>query len=266
MGRTDTSGNGERATADPTNNSTHGYVCVPCEFDTHLTWAKIDAWAAHPEFQRLISSYLAKAYGADLIRVGFNGTHAAGTTNKTNFPMLQDVAKGWLQHIREDAPERRFFEDAPASAHIYHGTHASNEYKNIDAIVTDAVNSFLPDWARSAPLVAMVGYQMLDDKYFNLINDNDKPTEVNAAQIIMANKKLGGLPAYQVPFMPAGTILITTFDNLSIYEQSGKRRRHIKDAPESDRIEDYQSANQAFVIEDLDYACMIENIVQKDAA
>jgi hypothetical protein len=39
----------------------------------------------------------------------------------------------------------------------------------------------------------------------------------------------------------------------------------VKDEPEYDRVTDYQSSNEAYVIEDLEYACLIENIEQHDA-
>jgi hypothetical protein len=63
-----------------------------------------------------------------------------------------------------------------------------------------------------------------------------------------------------VPYFPTAKVFITRYDNLSIYEQETGRRRHIKEVPERDRIEDYQSSNDAYVIEDYDFACLVENI------
>ena len=40
----------------------------------------------------------------------------------------------------------------------------------------------------------------------------------------------------------------------------GKRRRAVIDNPKRDRIETFESSNDAFVIEDLGKACLIENI------
>ena len=55
--------------------------------------------------------------------------------------------------------------------------------------------------------------------------------------------------------------MVTTFDNLSIYWQEGARRRNLKDAPERDRIENYESSNDAYVVEDYGRGAMAENIV-----
>jgi len=76
----------------------------------------------------------------------------------------------------------------------------------------------------------------------------------------MSTKRLGGLPAVQVPFFIPGGVLVTRLDNLSIYYQNGKRRRAIIDNPKRDRIENFESSNDAYVVEDYDYAAMAENI------
>lgn len=55
-------------------------------------------------------------------------------------------------------------------------------------------------------------------------------------------------------------MLITSFSNLAIYIQNGTARRQIIDNPKRDRIEDYQSASEAFVVERYEAGCLIENI------
>lgn len=42
-----------------------------------------------------------------------------------------------------------------------------------------------------------------------------------AADLIISQKRLGGLQAIRVPFFPDNTILITRLDNLSLYWQDG---------------------------------------------
>ena len=67
-----------------------------------------------------------------------------------------------------------------------------------------------------------------------------------------------------MPYFPDNAILITRFDNLSIYFQDGARRRRVVDEPKRDRIENYESSNDAYVIEDLGLAALVENIELKD--
>ena len=78
-------------------------------------------------------------------------------------------------------------------------------------------------------------------------------------------KKIGGKKAVAVPFFPANALLITSLDNLSIYAQEGTRRRQIKDEPALDQIEDYQSVNEAYVVEDYGRSALVENIVMGPA-
>ena len=138
---------------------------------------------------------------------------------------------------------------------------AASDYRNLDALVFDAVSNLLPAWAQEDPsLVAIVSRDLLADKYFPLVNANHEPTEALAADLIIAAKRIGGLAANRVPFFPAASILITRLDNLSIYEQAGKRRRTVVDNAKRDRVETYESSNDAYVVEDFDYACLIENI------
>ncbi|WP_298844331.1 P2 family phage major capsid protein, partial [uncultured Salinicola sp.] len=57
-----------------------------------------------------------------------------------------------------------------------------------------------------------------------------------------------------------GTIFITALSNLSLYWQTGSRRRYLRDKPERKRVENYESSNDAYVVEDYGFGCVIENI------
>ena len=63
-----------------------------------------------------------------------------------------------------------------------------------------------------------------------------------------------------MPFFPAGVLKVTTLDNLSIYFQEGARRRAIQDNPKRDRIENYESSNDAYVVEDYGRGAIAKNI------
>ena len=63
-----------------------------------------------------------------------------------------------------------------------------------------------------------------------------------------------------VPNFPANAILVTPLKNLSIYYQTSGERRHIKDAPERDQLESYQSKNIDFIVEEYGAAVLVENL------
>lgn len=257
-GRTDTS-SADRQTRDVSSLDAQGYECRKTDFDTHITYGKLDAWAKFPNFQTMLRDVIVRQQALDRIMIGFNGTSAAATTNRTENPLLQDVNIGWLQSYRENAPERVLDEVTADSGKVTVGS--SGNYKNLDALVYDVVNELIDPWHReSTDLVVICGRKILADKYFPLLNQDLEPTEQRAADLIISAKRMGGVPAVRAPFFPDGTLFITTLDNLSIYYQNGARRRHIVENPKRDRIENYESSNDAYVVEDFGAGCLVENI------
>ena len=263
--RTDTSGAGTRSTQDATSMTDDGYVCKQTNYDTHLRYATLDAWAKFPDFQARVRDSVLQRCALDRIMIGFNGNSAAATTNRATNPLLQDVNIGWLQKLRANAAARVMVQGAVANK-VSYGTHADADYKNLDALVYDAYKSLLDPWFAEDPLlVAIVGRDLMHDKLFPLVADNDAPTERLAADIVISQRRLGGLTAMVAPHFPAGKVLVTRLDNLSIYYQDGARRRAVVDKPEKDRVEFFESSNDAYVVEDYGMCALVENIEVKDA-
>lgn len=259
-GTTDTAAQ-DRQTTDISTIDGQGYHCTKTDFDTHITYGKLDAWAKFPDFQTRIRNAILIRQALDRIMIGFNGASRAATSNKVTNPMLQDVNKGWLQHYREQAPQRVLSEVVAASGQVTYGD--GGDYANLDAIVFDAVNNMIEPWYQEDPeLVVVCGRSLLADKYFPLVNTNQAPTEQLATHLIVSQKRIGNLPAMRVPFFPADALMVTTLDNLSIYWQEGARRRTVVDNAKRDRIENYESSNDAYVVEDYGRGCVVENIAE----
>lgn len=290
-GRVDTSGAGVRNPSDPTDSAIkRQYVCEQTNFDWSQRYALLDAWRHRPEFQTLMRDSILAQQGRDRIMIGWHGTSVAATTDRAANPMLQDVNIGWLHKIRTHAPAQVFddgsltvetdgtnnaalkaiyvkagvplFDPQAAFDDPNGSTEASADYSSIDALVLDA-KRLLPEWHRGdTELVVIVGHDLVDDKYFNIAQETGATaTEVEATdRILRSTKMIGGLPAVRVPFFPANAILITRLDNLSIYWQEETRRRMLKDEPEKDRVANYESVNEAYVVEDYELCVLVENI------
>lgn len=236
----------------------NGYECKKTNYDTAIKYATLDAWAKFPDFQTRVRDVIVKRQALDRIMIGFNGVSAAATTDLAANPLLQDVNIGWLQHIRTDAPAR-VMDDGAVAGKITVGP--TGDYKNLDALVYDAYQTLLDPWYREdGGLVAIVGRALMHDKLFPLVSDPEAPTEILAADIVRSQRRLGGLPGVTVPYFPANKVLITRFDNLSIYFQNSARRRKVEDNAKRDRIENYESSNDAFVVEDYGLSALVENI------
>lgn len=249
----------DRATRDVTVMDEQGYVCTQTNFDTHLTYAKIDAWAKFQDFQTRIRDAILRRQALDRIMIGFNGTSRQATSDFGTNQLLQDVNIGWLQKYRTHASDRVLAEVVAESGKVTVG--ATGDYKNLDALVFDAINNMIEPWYQEdGGLVAIMSRDLLADKYFPLINTANPPSEQAALDMVISQKRVGGVQAVRVPYMPAGKIFITSLENLSIYWQEGARRRTVVDNAKRDRIENYESSNEAYVIEDYGFGCLVENI------
>lgn len=252
--RTDTSVS-DRQTRDISDMSNREYLCAKTDFDSHIKYNKMDMWAKFPNFQNMMRDNVIKQIARDRLMIGWNGTSRAANTDFANNQLLQDVNIGWLQKLRNDSPERVL-----AGVKISN-TLADPDFKNIDAAVLDAIDLLDPWYQESSDVVCICGRSLVTDKYVALVNDNNTPTEKQALNMMLSNKQIGAKRTVVVPYFPANSILLTPLDNLSIYWQEGTRRRTIEDNAKRDRVEDYQSVNEDYVIEDLGACAFLDNIV-----
>ncbi|WJR28919.1 phage major capsid protein, P2 family [Pseudomonas mosselii] len=269
--RTNTAAGNRRNPADVSQLTKDVYACKQTNFDTAFPYALLDAWAKFPDFQVRLTNAIIERQSLDRIMIGFNGTSAALATDRANNPLLQDVNKGWLQKIREGAADHVMDEGAVAGKVTVGGTKVikvagvdteiSGDYQTLDGLVFDAIQMLAP-WHRSRPdLVVLVSRDLMHEKLLKAVEKGAASNqEENAAQEIVSRARLGGLPVVDAPFFPEGTVLVTFLKNLSIYWQEDARRRHLKDEPEFDRIADYQSSNDAYVIEDFEAVALVENV------
>lgn len=248
----------DRQAKDPTSMDERSYLCRKTDFDTAIKYQKLDQWAKFKDFYGRFSAQIQKRQALDRIMIGFNGTSIAATTDIVANPKLQDVNKGWLQKMREENAARVMSSGATVGK-ITIG--ATGDYKNVDALVMDLTNEMIDEVHQDNPdLVVLCNRKTVADKYFPLVNKDQENSEKLAADIIISQKRMGNLPVYAVPFFPENAILVTTFDNLSIYVQEGSRRRTVVDNAKRDQIENYESSNEDYYIEDLGLAAMAENI------
>lgn len=266
--RTNTDVN-DRQTADPTGLVSRRYKCEETDYNTHIKWAQLDMWAKFPDFETRIRDVIINQEALDRIMIGWNGTHVAVTSDKAANPILQDLNIGWLQSLRLEAPQQVMgsttvagASDAVAGVTTAHPIKVGpdQEYKNYDAVVMDLIE-FLDPWHRErTDLVVICGRKLLHDKYFPVVNQSNKPTETLASDIVVSQKRIGGLPAVRVPFFPDNAMLVTTLDNLSIYVQEQSRRRKMEDNAKRKRVENYESSNDDYIVEDFGLAAFAENI------
>ncbi|MFJ2365919.1 phage major capsid protein, P2 family [Pseudomonas sp. NPDC087697] len=246
----------DREAKDFSDLSGLDYELFHTESDVGLSFAKIDSWAKFPDFADRYSAAVQRQIALDRIMIGWHGTHAAPQTDIIANPMLQDVNKGWLQIAREQIPAQVLKEGA-AAGKITLGT--GGDYANLDALVHDVKQMIDPVFRDAGDLIAIIGSDLLaNDKGKLYAKQGDTPTEkerIEGAQVIAT---YGGLPSFVIPHFPATGVVVTSWDNLSLYFQDSSWRRHLIENPKRSRVEDYNGRNEGYVIEQLEKFAAIE--------
>ncbi|SIR15405.1 phage major capsid protein, P2 family [Pseudomonas flexibilis] len=246
----------DRVAKDMVDLDALGYELFHTESDVGLPFATIDSWAKFPDFQQRYTAAVQKQIALDRIMIGFNGISAAIQSDIVANPMLQDVNKGWLQIAREQIPQQVLSEGATPGK-ITLG--AGGDYANLDALVHDVKQMIDPVFRDAGDLVAIIGSDLLaNDKAKLYANQAGTPTEKERIEEQQVIATYGGLPAFMVPFFPATGVVITSWDNLSLYYQDSSWRRHLIENPKRSRVEDYNGRNEGYVIEQLGKFAMIE--------
>ena len=242
-GRTDTRGEGERTPRDVLGLTRFGYELKQTNSDVYMRYNTVDVWAKFPDMAERYARYVQERIANDMELIGWYGESAADNTDLAAHPQLEDVNKGWLQYMRENLPANVLSEGGTAGE-IRLG--AGGDWPNLDVAVNDLLQG-IPEYMRTG-LVALIGADCIaQEKAALYAVVGGKPTEKALAAASLTT--FGGLPWLTPSNFPARGLVITSLDNLSIYQQADSWRRQIVDKPSKDRVEDYNSRNEGYVVE-----------------
>ena len=253
IGRTDTSGAGTRTAKSLTSTDDNAYTLKQTNFDVALRYSTVDAWSKFPDFAERYNRAVRQAIGNDRLKVGWVGTSAAATTAAGD---LSDVNVGWLEQIRTYNAGAQYVLGAAGSVTLGGAT-----FPNLDTLVFDALGRIEAAHRDAPDLVVIVGRNVMQaakGAYFE--SNGNTPTEKAKTREGAVVDTYGGLPAYVVPFFPADAILVTSFENLSIYWQESSWRRKQIDNPTKDQYEDFNSDNEGYIVEELGKTSLVEGI------
>lgn len=234
------------------------YLMRKVNFDTAIDYDDLDSWIhTEPNYLALFNGKIIESKARSLLCTAFNGTHWADDTDFAAYPLLQDCGIGWLQKMRNERPAAVLGSE---SEPVKWGP--AQEYKNLDAVVMDVTNTMIQEEFKGyKDMVVICNQRFLGDKYFTIVNAaGAQATEIASSEVLVSTRRLGGLRAIAVPFVPDNTALITPLSNLSIYFQKNGVRRKVQDEPEYDRIVNYESDNIDYVVEELKAAALIQNV------
>ena len=247
--RTDTDA-GDRQTTDVMSLGEQNYELFFTESDTHIRYITIDAWSKFPDFKKRYGKWVRTQIALGRMKVGWHGVAAAAVTDLVANPNGEDVNRGWIQALRDYNGGSQMFDEGATVGEIQIG--AGGDFENLDAAVHGAIQMLHPNYQSSDDLVAIVGRELLATEKSQLYtNQAQTPTEKERIENSAVVATYGGLPTPRPPSnFPARGLLVTSLDNLSYYYQSGSVRRAVTDNPKRNRIEDYQSTNDGYIVED----------------
>lgn len=256
-GRTNTQ-NADRVPRNLLDLDALGYELFDTHTDVALPFASIDAWSKFKDFANRYSIAVQKQIGLDRMMIGWNGTSVAATTDRVANPLLQDVNKGWLQIARDQAPQQVLTQGTKAAGKIQIG--ATGDFANLDAFVYDLSLMIDEEHRDGGDLVAIIGRDLLaKDKGKMYAEHGSTPSEKERVEMAQVIDTYGGLPSFTAPFFPSKGVVVTSFDNLSIYFQDDSWRRYLLENPKRSQMEDYNSRNEGYVIEQLGKFAMAES-------
>lgn len=213
----------------------HTYDLVETDSGAYINWETMTQWAnsgSQGEWMKLMNNAITRNFGLDILRVGFHGTHiAAGDTDPVTYPLGQDVNKGWLAIVKEEAPAQVL-----ASATLDPTGQTAGSYKNLDSLANDLENTTIHEvFQGDDELVILVGRDLVAAEQHRLLESADKPTEHKAAQSLA--KTINGRKVYTPPFFPPKAMWITTLKNLQVLTQKGTQWRKSRNEEDRKRFE-----------------------------
>jgi P2 family phage major capsid protein len=242
----------ERSTRFMGELSGDKYTCQKTNFDHHFSYKLLDTLASFPDFGERYASKIVEQVARDRLMIGWHGETAAVKTNLVEHPNLEDVNEGWFAKVRLHAPARMLGlgSDGERNTDVFK-VGEGGDYKTLDALVFDVVNSLLDSWHQdSEDLVLLIGREIWVNHGLSILNHSTLPTERAALSSWFADKAVAGLPTVKPPFFPKRGVVVTSYENLALYYQQGALRRTVIDNPKRDRVEEYISSNDAYVVED----------------
>ncbi|AAQ58322.1 P2 family phage major capsid protein [Chromobacterium violaceum] len=224
------------------------YFCRQTNFDAAFDYETLDAWMSETQDQALFEARarqtLERRILLDRVMIGFRGLMRAADSDRAKYPQLEDVNVGWLQQIREQAPQA-----CTESIRVGEG----QRFHSLHRLVRHAVNTLLaPAWRDDPQLVALVGADLLPDA----VCESNEPGD----DLVFHKQRLGGLQAATAAFFPGDSILITRLDNLSLYFNQNAVRYRYQEDPAINSVLFYHSSEDAYVVENLAACALIEDV------
>ncbi|HEC9485862.1 TPA: P2 family phage major capsid protein [Salmonella enterica subsp. enterica serovar Orientalis] len=175
-------------------------------------------FAGNELFIRTIQGIFRQSILLDILRTGFNGTHAAVNTDPESYPMGQDINTGWHEIARQYNNGSQIITDGFTFGD-------GGDFSNLDELAQHVINEKIPQPLRERPdLVVLVGYELAAHDRARLFSDADKKVTLSGMERMQS--QVAGRFAFIPPMMPGKRLTVTTLANLQV--MTGIRTQRFK--------------------------------------
>lgn len=247
-GTTDTRYNARKPKAGFLRNK---FKCEQVNFDSFISYDKLDAFIGETE-NFLLEKYedlLDKQLQKSILMIGFNGLTRASDSDAENNKLAEDVKKGWLQKIRDNAQEKGLNNVLNIGE-----VNASSRFTSLNKAVREGLKRIAPIYT-DGDLIAICGRGVIGEKPLE-----NESKELQNSFVTRLQNPIAGVKAVYLPYFPDNCILLTRLDNLAFYFKKGSLRRGYNDKPENDLLTHFFSLSFDFVVEDFNGCALLENI------
>lgn len=265
-GNTDTSGSGVRTPVNVLGLSVDEYKCEKTNYDTSILYDTLDEWSEFKNFKQLLQDAINETIANNRAMIGWYGESYSKDSDLGANPLMQDVNIGWFEQVRINKPSQLLTQGGTANE-IRFGP--GGDYENIDHAVEE-VKTGIPVHKRNDPsLVVLVGSDLLAQQRIDLYkNQGGTPSEKERVETPKVTSTFGSLPLAQEAYFPGRGLAITSMKNLGLYTQKGSVHRSIVENASKDRLENFLTMREAYVVEDYDSFAGLEfkNVKLPDGA
>ncbi|NOI31888.1 P2 family phage major capsid protein [Vibrio coralliilyticus] len=253
--RVDTLRGGTRKPRKIKPEASMNYECQQVNFDSAISFETMDAYAHQEDFYECLEREIRKHSNLDLIRVGFFGKEAADNSDAAQYPNGEDVSKGWIQALRDNR-EASILGSPDQDIQIGEG----GQYASVNEAVCAVKDKIAARHRDVNDLIVLLGSDLVAyDRASFYQKQIDPKQPVHQIELRQIKESYGAMPAFMPSCFPARGIMVTSFDNLSIYFLEYAFRRSFGKRNDSlNVLENLESASLAYIIEQLDKAAAIE--------
>ncbi|EJY6442508.1 P2 family phage major capsid protein [Salmonella enterica] len=225
-----------------------------CASVTYQDLTSLLNFAGAEIFMRTLREIFHSSISLDILRAGFNGTHAAVNTDPEKYPLGEDINTGWHETARKYNGGSQIITDNFTLG-------AGGDFSNIDELAQHVINEKIPQPLRERPdLVVLVGYELAAHDRARLFSDADKKVTLSGMERMQS--QVAGRFAFIPPFMPGKRLTVTTLANLQVMSGIGTQRLKVGWNDDTRTFDHYYIRAEAYALGDpLMYAATDESAV-----